>query len=95
MLVTEDYSSYEDDDSNGRNEATNSDVQSETDYGEDIDVDVNGKAVPAKPAPKAKSGAGAPAKRQQPESLGGTKKAKQNATAKPGQQKLASFFGKK
>lgn len=94
--VTEDYSSYEDDDSNGQNEATNSDIQSETDYGDDIDVDANGKAVPAKPTPKAKSSTGnAPAKRQQSESSGGTKKAKQNPTTKPGQAKLASFFGKK
>lgn len=96
FVVTEDYSSYEDDDSNGHNDATNSDIQSETDHGDDVDVDINGKSVSAKPVLKAKpSTGGALAKRQQSESSGGTKKAKQSTTTKPGQPKLASFFGKK
>ncbi|KAJ1307866.1 hypothetical protein OPQ81_001946 [Rhizoctonia solani] len=96
-MVTEDYSSYEDADPNDTEKGDETDAQSETDYGDDIDVDVSGKAVStnsSKPAPK---GSISQSKHQQLNSLPNAKpkKGKSNDASKPGQQKLASFFGKK
>lgn len=95
-MVTEDYSSYEDVDPNDADKGDDTDVQSETDYGEEIDVDVSGKVIPtkAKPTP-ATSGSKAPSKRQPSEASAKPKKNKSTDTAKSGQPKLASFFGKK
>lgn len=72
-------------------------MQSETDYGEDIDVDVSGRVIPAKPKPKTTTNSGTkpPSKRQASEASAKPKKAKSADTTKSGQQKLASFFGKK
>ncbi|KAG8762289.1 hypothetical protein FRC11_010076 [Ceratobasidium sp. 423] len=96
-IVTEDYSSYEDADPNDTEKDGESDAHSETDYGDDIDVDVSGKVIPTKASkPASKSSAPQP-KRQQSNSLPNAKpkKGKSSDTSKPGQQKLASFFGKK
>ncbi|CAE6415690.1 unnamed protein product [Rhizoctonia solani] len=95
-MVTEDYSSYEDADPNDSEKDGETDVQSETDYGDDIDVDVSGKVVSAKTSkPTAKSQIAQP--KRQPDSSSSTKlkKGKSSDNSKPGQQKLASFFGKK
>ncbi|CAE6414267.1 unnamed protein product [Rhizoctonia solani] len=96
-MVTEDYSSYEDADPNDSEKSADTDAHSETDYGDDIDVDVSGKVVSTKPPkPAAKAPASKP-KRQQSNSLPNAKpkKGKSDDASKPGQQKLASFFGKK
>ncbi|KAB5593974.1 hypothetical protein CTheo_2575 [Ceratobasidium theobromae] len=97
FLVTEDYSSYEDADPADADKADNTDAQSETDYGEDIDVDVSGRILPKKPASKpTTSGPKAEPKRQHSESsTAKSRKNKPNDGSKSGQQKLASFFGKK
>ncbi|CEL55728.1 hypothetical protein RSOLAG1IB_01740 [Rhizoctonia solani AG-1 IB] len=95
-MVTEDYSSYEDADPNDSEKDGETDVQSETDYGDDIDVDVSGKVVSAKTSKPTAKGQIAQPKRQ-PDSSSSTKlkKGKSSDNSKPGQQKLASFFGKK
>ncbi|CUA74106.1 Pc21g19020 [Rhizoctonia solani] len=96
-MVTEDYSSYEDADPNDTEKGEDTDEQSETDYGDDIDVDVSGKVVLTKPVKPAAKAPIAQPKRQQSSSLPNTKskKGKSSDASKPGQQKLASFFGKK
>ncbi|CAE6417611.1 unnamed protein product [Rhizoctonia solani] len=96
-MVTEDYSSYEDADPNDTEKGDDTDAQSETDYGDDIDVDVSGKVVSAKPSKPAAKDPVSQAKRQQSNSLPNAKvkKGKSSDASKPGQQKLASFFGKK
>ncbi|CAE6425533.1 unnamed protein product [Rhizoctonia solani] len=94
-MVTEDYSSYEDADPNDTEKSEDTDVKSETDYGDDIDVDVSGQVVSTKPSkPTALT---SQPKRQQSNSLPSAKpkKGKTSDSSKPGQQKLASFFGKK
>ncbi|KDN48616.1 hypothetical protein RSAG8_02603, partial [Rhizoctonia solani AG-8 WAC10335] len=94
-MVAEDYSSYEDADPNDIENGEDSDAQSETDYGDDLDVDVSGKVVSTKPS---KSAAKAPiSKRQQSNSLPNAKpkKGKSSDGSKAGQPKLANFFGKK
>ncbi|CAE6448605.1 unnamed protein product [Rhizoctonia solani] len=94
-MVTEDYSSYEDADPNDTEKDRESDARSETDYGDDIDVDVSGKVVSTKTSkPVTKSTVPQP-KRQQSLSNAKPKKGKSSDASKPGQQKLASFFGKK
>ncbi|CAE6424174.1 unnamed protein product [Rhizoctonia solani] len=94
-MVTEDYSSYEDADPNDTEKGEDTDVKSETDYGDDIDVDVSGQVVLSKPS-KPTTLTSQP-KRQQSNSLPSAKpkKGKSSDASKPGQQKLASFFGKK
>ncbi|KAG8748231.1 hypothetical protein FRC10_007619 [Ceratobasidium sp. 414] len=93
-MVSEDYSSYEDIDSDepGKDD---SDADTEPDQGEGVDKKPGArKATTTKSnAQKAGSATGL-VKRRQSESSSGVKKAKQT-TGKPGQQKLASFFGKK
>ncbi|QRW18247.1 DNA polymerase subunit Cdc27 [Rhizoctonia solani] len=83
-MVTEDYSSYEDADPNDSEKDNDTDAQSETDYGDDIDVDPVAKPLNNQP-------------KRHSESLPNTKlkKGKSNDASKPGQQKLANFFGKK
>ncbi|ELU41014.1 CDC27 domain-containing protein [Rhizoctonia solani AG-1 IA] len=95
-MVTEDYSSYEDADPNDSEKDNDTDAQSETDYGDDIDVDVSGKVVSTQGTkPVAKPLNNQP--KRHSESLPNTKlkKGKSNDASKPGQQKLANFFGKK
>jgi hypothetical protein len=93
--VAEDYSSFEDADPN-EPDGNDSDAKTETDYGDDIDVDVSGKTVPTKAAKsKPQAEVAKSSAKRQPQPSGGAKKTKQISAAKPGQQKLASFFGKK
>lgn len=97
-MVTEDYSSYEDADPNETEKSADTDVQSETDYGDDIDVDVSGKVVATKSSkPTTAKASTSQPKRQQSNSLPNTKlkKGKSSDASKSGQQKLANFFGKK
>ncbi|KAG9102438.1 hypothetical protein FS749_000029 [Ceratobasidium sp. UAMH 11750] len=93
-MVTEDYSSYEDIDPN-EPDKDESDADTEPDLGEGVNkkTDAHKATTTKSNAQKAGSATG-PIKRRQSESSSGAKKTKQT-TGKPGQQKIASFFGKK
>ncbi|KAG9104224.1 hypothetical protein FRC06_004441 [Ceratobasidium sp. 370] len=93
-MVTEDYSSYEDIDPNepGKDDT---DADTEPDQREDVSKKADVRKVTTANSNAQKAGpATESVKRRQSESSSGAKKAKQTA-GKPGQQKLASFFGKK
>ncbi|KAG9128078.1 hypothetical protein FRC07_005218 [Ceratobasidium sp. 392] len=93
-MVTEDYSSYEDIDPNEL-ENDNSGADTEPDHGEDNKKqDVEKDSAIKSNGHKAGTIVGS-TKRRQSEASSGAKKSKPGTNVKPGQQKLASFFGKK
>ncbi|QRV74999.1 DNA polymerase subunit Cdc27 [Ceratobasidium sp. AG-Ba] len=92
-MVTEDYSSYEDVDPN-ETDKNDSGADTEPDQEQDSNKKSDTHKEVAGKSSVQKTGAGS-TKRRQSESSGTVKKSKPSATAKPGQQKLASFFGKK